>query len=93
MAEEPGKFKEAVYASLRRHVVAVNGMCEKGMYFWDYGNAFLLESGRAGADVFSADGTFRYQSYVQAIMGPSFLIMDSDLSGGYVLRPIRLILH
>ncbi|MFH0758052.1 MAG: urocanate hydratase [Bacteroidota bacterium] len=72
MAEEPGKFKEAVYASLRRHVQAVNGMCEKGMYFWDYGNAFLLESGRAGADVFSAEGTYRYQSYVQAIMGPLF---------------------
>lgn len=72
MAEEPEKFKEAVYASLRRHVEAVNGLCEQGMYFWDYGNAFLLESGRAGADVFAKDGSFRYQSYVQAIMGPLF---------------------
>jgi urocanate hydratase len=72
MAEEPERFKEAVYASLRRHVRAVNGLVGKGMYFWDYGNAFLLESGRAGAEVFQADGSFRYQSYVQAIMGPLF---------------------
>jgi urocanate hydratase len=72
MAEEPERFKEAVYSSLRRHVEAVNGMVKRGMYFWDYGNAFLLESGRAGADVFDRDGTYRYQSYVQAIMGPLF---------------------
>ena len=73
MAEDPGAFKEAVQASLRRHVKAVNGLAEKGMYFWDYGNAFLLEAGRAGADIFSADGGgYRYQSYVQAIMGPQF---------------------
>ncbi|MEN8157787.1 MAG: urocanate hydratase [Bacteroidota bacterium] len=72
MAEEPEKFREAVYASLRRHVNAVNGLTDRGMYFWDYGNAFLLESGRAGADVFMGDGTYRYQSYVQAIMGPLF---------------------
>lgn len=72
MADEPERFKEAVYASLRRHVKAVNGLVGKGMYFWDYGNAFLLESGRAGADVFEKDGTYRYQSYVQAIMGPLF---------------------
>ncbi|MCK4879071.1 MAG: urocanate hydratase [Bacteroidales bacterium] len=72
MADEPERFKEAVYASLRRHVKAVNGLVGKGMYFWDYGNAFLLESGRAGADVFQKDGTYRYQSYVQAIMGPLF---------------------
>ncbi len=72
MAEEPDRFKEAVYASLRRHVKAINGLTEQGMYFWDYGNAFLLESGRAGADIFETDGTFRYQSYVQAIMGPLF---------------------
>jgi len=72
MAGEPELFKEAVYASLRRHVRAVNGLVEKGMYFWDYGNAFLLESGRAGADVFNKDGSYRYQSYVQAIMGPLF---------------------
>ena len=72
MAEEPERFKEAVYASLRRHVRAVNGLVEEGMYFWDYGNAFLLESGRAGAQVFQKDGSYRYQSYVQAIMGPLF---------------------
>ncbi len=72
MAEEPERFKEAVYASLRRHVRAVNGLVEEGMYFWDYGNAFLLESGRAGAQVFQEDGSYRYQSYVQAIMGPLF---------------------
>jgi urocanate hydratase len=72
MADEPERFKEAVYTSLRRHVKAINGLVEQGMYFWDYGNAFLLESGRAGADVFKEDGTFRYQSYVQAIMGPLF---------------------
>ena len=72
MAMEPERFKETVYASLRRHVLAVNGLVEQGMYFWDYGNAFLLESGRAGAAVFSEDGDYRYQSYVQAIMGPLF---------------------
>jgi len=72
MAREPERFKEEVYASLRRQVKAINGLVEKGMYFWDYGNAFLLESGRAGADVFLKDGTYRYQSYVQAIMGPLF---------------------
>jgi urocanate hydratase len=72
MAEEPERFKEAVRSSLRRQVRAINGLVEKGMYFWDYGNAFLLESGRAGAEVFQEDGSFRYQSYVQAIMGPLF---------------------
>ena len=70
MAEEPERFKEAVQASLRRHVAAINVLAEKGMYFFDYGNAFLLESSRAGADVLKADGTFRYPSYVQDIMGP-----------------------
>jgi len=72
MADEPGKFKEAVQASLRRHVAAVNRLAAKGMYFFDYGNAFLLESSRAGADVLKADGTFRYPSYVQDIMGPLY---------------------
>jgi urocanate hydratase len=72
MAGEPERFKEAVQESLRRQVRAINGLVKKGMYFWDYGNAFLLESGRAGADVFQEDGSFRYQSYVQAIMGPLF---------------------
>jgi urocanate hydratase len=72
MSADPERFKKEVYTSLRRHVKAVNGLVEKGMYFWDYGNAFLLESGRAGAEVFSEDGSYRYQSYVQAIMGPLF---------------------
>ena len=70
MAEEPKRFKEAVQASLRRHVAAINRLSANGMYFFDYGNAFLLESSRAGADVLKADGTFRYPSYVQDIMGP-----------------------
>jgi len=72
MANEPDKFKEAVQASLRRHVAAINKLSAEGMYFFDYGNAFLLESSRAGADVMNTDGTFRYPSYVQDIMGPMF---------------------
>ena len=72
MAEEPEKFREAVRASLRRHVAAINELAAKGMYFFDYGNAFLLESSRAGADILKADGTFRYPSYVQDIMGPLY---------------------
>ena len=72
MADEPDRFREAVQASLRRHVAAVNRLSANGMYFFDYGNAFLLESSRAGADVMNADGTFRYPSYVQDIMGPMF---------------------
>ena len=72
MAEQPEKFREAVRASLRRHVAAINELAAKGMYFFDYGNAFLLESSRAGADILKADGTFRYPSYVQDIMGPLY---------------------
>lgn len=72
MAEEPEKFREAVRASLRRHVAAINELAAKGMYFFDYGNAFLLESSRAGADILRPDGTFRYPSYVQDIMGPLY---------------------
>ena len=72
MAEEPEKFKEAVQASLRRQIAAINRLSDRGMYFFDYGNAFLLESSRAGADVMKADGTFRYPSYVQDIMGPLY---------------------
>ena len=77
MAEEPGRFKEAVQASLRRQVAAINRLADRGMYFFDYGNAFLLESGRAGAEVFkqssgACDGGYRYPSYVQDIMGPMF---------------------
>ena len=72
MAEEPEKFREAVRASLRRHVAAINRLSACGMYFFDYGNAFLLESSRAGADILKADGSFRYPSYVQDIMGPLY---------------------
>ena len=72
IAEEPERFREAVRASLRRHVAAINELAAKGMYFFDYGNAFLLESSRAGADILKADGTFRYPSYVQDIMGPLY---------------------
>jgi urocanate hydratase len=72
MAEEPDKFKELVQESLRRQVAAINKLTAKGMYFFDYGNAFLLESSRAGADVMGKNGKFRYPSYVQDIMGPMF---------------------
>lgn len=72
MAEEPERFKECVQESLRRHAAAVNRLADKGMYFFDYGNAFLLEASRAGADVLREDGRFRYPSYVQDIMGPLF---------------------
>ena len=70
MAYEPEKFREKVWESLRRHVAAINRLTAKGMYFFDYGNAFLLEASRAGADIIKQDGTFRYPSYVQDIMGP-----------------------
>lgn len=72
MAERPDEFCDRVYESLRRQVAAINRLSDRGMYFFDYGNAFLLESSRAGADVMKADGTFRYPSYVQDIMGPLF---------------------
>lgn len=72
MAEEPEKFKERVQDSLRRQVTAINKLSERGMYFFDYGNAFLLESSRAGADILKSDGKFRYPSYVQDIMGPLY---------------------
>ena len=72
MAQEPERFKEAVRASLRRQVAAINRLAAKGMYFFDYGNAFLLQSERAGADILREDGSFRYPSYVQDIMGPFY---------------------
>lgn len=72
MAEEPKIFKEKVKESLRRQVAAINKLTAKGMYFFDYGNAFLLESSRAGADIMGANDKFRYPSYVQDIMGPMF---------------------
>jgi urocanate hydratase len=71
MASEPEVFKARVQESLRRHAVAINKHTEKGTYFFDYGNAFLLEASRAGAEVMAPDGiNFRYPSYVQDIMGP-----------------------
>ncbi len=69
MAARPEKFKEYVYASLRRQVEAINKHTAKGTYFFDYGNAFLLESSRAGADIMDGN-KFRYPSYVEDIMGP-----------------------
>ena len=70
MAEQPDIFREKVRESLRRQVKAINTLAENGMYFFDYGNAFLLEAGRAGADIMKANGDFIYPSYVQDIMGP-----------------------
>ena len=71
MANQPDVFKQKVRESLRRHVNAVNKHTAKGTYFFDYGNAFLLESSRAGADILATNGIdFRYPSYVQDIMGP-----------------------
>lgn len=71
MANEPTLFKEKVQETLRRHAAAINKHTAKGTYFFDYGNAFLLESSRAGADVMAPNGIdFRYPSYVQDIMGP-----------------------
>ncbi|MFA5713023.1 MAG: urocanate hydratase [Bacteroidales bacterium] len=72
MAEEPERFKELVKHSLQRHVEAINSMSKRGTYFFDYGNAFLLEASRAGADILNRDGEFKYPSYVQDIMGPLF---------------------
>jgi len=72
MAENPEQFKKCVQESLCRQCAAINKLADKGMYFFDYGNAFLLESSRAGADIMTADGKFRYPSYVQDIMGPMF---------------------
>jgi urocanate hydratase len=70
MVSEPERFKELVRESLRRQVRAINRHCDKGTYFFDYGNAFLLEASRAGADILNSAGEFRYPSYVQDIMGP-----------------------
>ena len=70
MANNPELFKEKVKESLRRQVNAINALTKKGMYFFDYGNAFLLEASRAGADIMKPNGDFIYPSYVQDIMGP-----------------------
>jgi len=70
ISSDPEKFKQLVKKSLVRQVAAINRHTEKGTYFFDYGNAFLLEASRAGADIFKPDGEFKYPSYVQDIMGP-----------------------
>ncbi len=68
--DDPEGFRERVQESLRRQVAAINAMAARGMKFWDYGNAFLVEAQRAGADILRPDGSFRYPSYVEDIMGP-----------------------
>jgi urocanate hydratase len=71
MSKDPIQFKKEVQNTLKRHASAVNSLTELGTYFWDYGNAFLLEASRAGADVMNSNGSgFRYPSYVEDIMGP-----------------------
>jgi urocanate hydratase len=70
MAKDPLQFKKEVQSTLVRHANAINKLAAKGMYFFDYGNAFLLEASRAGADIVNANGTFKYNSYVQDILGP-----------------------
>ena len=72
ISNNPDEFKINVKNSLIKHVNVINNLSEKGMYFWDYGNAFLLEAGRAGADIYSdkTESGFKYPSYVEDIMGP-----------------------
>ena len=70
MVNDPPKFKQLVIESLRKQTSSINSMCENGMKFWDYGNAFLLESSRAGSEIHNPDGSFKYPSYVEDIMGP-----------------------
>ncbi len=70
MVSNPAQFKKKIYESLKRQVNAIRKLTDKGMYFFDYGNAFLLEAGRAGANILKKDGTFIYPSYVEDIMGP-----------------------
>jgi urocanate hydratase len=72
MVENPILFKKKVYSSLKKQVKAINQLSKRGMYFWDYGNAFLLEAKRAGAAVTNSEGEFTYPSYVQDIMGPLY---------------------
>ena len=70
LASDPERFKKEVQATLVRHGAAINKMCDRGMYFFDYGNAFLLEASRAGAAILKPDGNFKYPSYIQDILGP-----------------------
>jgi len=81
MANDPDTFKDSVQSSLRRHAASVNAHTAKGTYFFDYGNAFLLEASRAGGEVMAENGIdFKYPSYVQDIMGP----MCFDYGDGFV---------
>ena len=70
LSENPDRFKDEVQKSLKRHVEAINKHTSRGTYFFDYGNAFLLETSRAGADILKTNGDFKYPSYVQDIIGP-----------------------
>jgi len=70
ISDNPEKFKKLVQESLRKHSEVINDLCAKGMHFWDYGNAFLLEASRAGGDILMDNGGFKYPSYVEDIMGP-----------------------
>ena len=70
MVDDPDRFADEVRQSLKRQANAINSLCDMGMHFWDYGNAFLLEADRAGADVRGEGGGFRHPSYVEDIMGP-----------------------
>lgn len=70
MSQDPSRFKKEIQSTLLRHAKAVNTMVERGTYFWDYGNAFLLEASRAGADICDVNGDFIHPSYVEDIMGP-----------------------
>ncbi len=72
MVDDPELFKQKVQESLRRHAAAIGRLADRGMYFFDYGNAFLLEASRAGADIMLPNGKFRYPSYVEDIMGPLY---------------------
>ena len=72
LRDDPTRFRSEVRTSLVRHAEAINTLSDRGMHFWDYGNAFLLEASKAGADVTSDEGEFRYPSYVEDIMGPIY---------------------
>ena len=93
ISTDPEGFKITVKESLVKHVNVINQLSDKGMYFWDYGNAFLLEAGRAGADIYSKETSsgFRYPSYVEDIMGPICLIMVLDHLDGFVLPEVMKI--
>ena len=91
MAEDPETFKTHVQASLKRHAAAVNMHTARGTYFFDYGNAFLLEASRAGADILAEDGDgFKYPSYVQDIMGPMCFDYGFDRFGGCAVAATQL---